>query len=170
MPISFEQLRNRAKKMDRRIRWRNCLEYVAAAFVVQGFARYIYEFETPLMRFGSALTIVATLYVVWQLRRRGSARTLPQGESPLPWLESHKRQLERQRDALASVWKWYLAPFVPGVSIFMAGRAIENPPGDWVSVPVTIALMAFLFAVVAWLNHRGSRKLQLELDELESPS
>jgi hypothetical protein len=170
MPISFEQLRNRAKKMDLHIRRRNCLEYVAAAFVVLASARYIYEYDTPLMQLGSALTIVAVLYIVWQLHKRGSARTLPQGESPLPWLESHKRQLERQRDALAGVWKWYIAPFVPGLSVFMAGRALENPPGEWASVPVTIAGMVFLATGCAWLNHRKSRQLQLELDELESSS
>ncbi len=169
-PISFEELRIRAKKMDRRIRRRNCIEYIAAAFVVVAFSSSIYVFETPLMRLGSALCIAATLYVVWQLRVRGSARTLPQGEVPLTWLDSHRRQLERQRDALASVWKWYLAPFVPGMSIFLAGRAIEDPPGNWVSVPKTSAAVVFLFAFVAWLNHRGSRKLQRELDELDRQS
>jgi hypothetical protein len=114
-PLQEAELARRARHFQRRIARRNFLEYAAALLVCVGFGFYLWKFPDPLMRLGSVLTIAGILVVVWQLRQRASSRALPGAESALPSRDFHRAELVRQRDALRSVWLWYVAPLVPGM-------------------------------------------------------
>ncbi len=156
----------RARRFDVAIRVRNLLEYAAGGFVAVTFAFYFLVFSGPVMRTGCVLVILGTAAVMVQLRRRGS----PLRRLPASFTEScvafHRAELVRQRDALRSVWVWYLMPMVPGLAVFMGGTLLEMPAtraSGWWAIP----LVAGVFAAVAWANHVGARRLQNRIEALD---
>src|SRR5665213_1136508 len=106
--VTLENIHARAGKFQKRVRARNLREYIAAAVVVIGFGAYIWLLPGMLAKTGSALVIAGTLYVVWQLHRRGASQNLPHESEASGFVDFHRRALVRQRDALKTVWRWYL--------------------------------------------------------------
>lgn len=164
--MSLEEIRRKAEKFQRKIRHRNLREYGGAIIVLGGFSYYIWKF--PAVRLGSAMIIAATLYVVYQLHKRGSARTVPESMALGTSLDFHRRELERQRDLIRDVWKWYLLPFVPGLLAFIAVPLLDVPPDKWIRVLPFILLFAAFFYGIWKLNQRGADKLQRQIDELDA--
>lgn len=166
--LTTEQLRSRAKKFQRKIKLRNCVEYVAGVIVIFAFARYVAIFPYVLIQLGSVMIIIAAIFVLYQLHRRASARSLPAEFYGRPHLEFMRGELARQRDALNSVWFWYLAPLVPGMIVFRWGvesEAALSPhfATGWV-VNIT---MGAVFIGVGFLNRFSAKRLQKEIDELD---
>ena len=166
--FSEEDLGRKARALQRRVALRNLLEYVAGAFVIAGFSWYIWAFPAPLMRAGSALIIIATLLVLWQLHRRASSRPLPRAADGQASREFHRAQLVRQRDALRAVWLWYVAPFVPGMVLFRWGVETQLPADAPFTrgLAANLAIAAVLLAIVG-LNLWSARKLQQQIDRLD---
>ena len=72
-------------------------------------------------------------------------------------VEFYRSELVRQGDLSNDSWG-YLLPFVPGLTLALLGRSLENRPTSHL-----IALAAFgvaFFLGVAWLNAHTARKLQ----------
>ena len=86
-------------------------------------------------------------------------------------LEFFKRELERQRDLLQNVGKWYLGPLVPGLVIITIASARSNP-GHLRHFALFLTVyglfVVFLFVYIWKLNHRAARKLQRQIDELDA--
>lgn len=172
--ISLEEFRNKMHRFERKIFWRNLREYVAGAVVLAAFGYYEWRFPALLLRIGSTLTIIGTLYVMYQLHRRASSRPSPAELGLKPCIEYHRRELERQRDALRAVWSWYLLPFVPGMIVFFAGmmaNQVKAHPGLFlptvIGYGVPAAIVAALFFAVWKLNQWSAKKLQVRIDELD---
>lgn len=169
--VTLENVRARADNFQHRIRLRNVVEYTAAA-VVPLFAWYIYDLPGLLVKLGSGLCIAGLLFIVWQLHRRGSAESLPE-TTGLGLIDFHRRALIRQRDALRSVWKWYLAPIVPGFLTMMAGFYFAAPEPMRATVLYYLAtrlvpLIALVFGFVLFTNRRGAKRLQKQIDQLDT--
>jgi hypothetical protein len=171
--MSAAELRQRSQKLSKKVFWRNVREYVAAAFVVAAFGDYIWKFHAPLIRLGSGLIIAGALYYVYQLHARGSARVMPPAMALDTCLEFHRKELERQRDLVRSVWSWAMLPMVPGMVAFLLGGAVAQgtaSPGHAERAVVILGVrVAIVFAVwfAVWkLNQRAARKLQLKIDTL----
>lgn len=163
--ISLEKIRLRATRFERRIWWRNFREYVAAAVLI-GLSivglRVLHGWD----RLPAVLIIAATIYVVVQLHRRGSARSVPADESARSSIQFHRRELERQRDALRTVWRWYLLPLATGPAATFAVAAIKR--GVNARLIGSIILEALIFVGVWALNQWAARKLNRKIQELES--
>ena len=163
----IETLRRGVTKFQRRVALRNALEYGACVAVIACFAYYVVSFPFPLMRTGSLLIIAGTLVVAWQIRVRAASAPVPSDFGARSWLEFHRAQLARQRDALRTVWLWYVLPFVPGLVVFRWGVETElgaSAPfarGLWANL--TIAVVFVL--VIAW-NRRVATRCQQRLDLL----
>lgn len=162
-----QDLARRARAFQRNVRIRNAVETVAAVLVVCCFGFYLWAFPQPLMRLGSALTIAATCFVTWQLHRRAASRP-PAADASLPSRAFHRAQLVRQRDALRSVWLWYVAPFVPGMVLFRWG--VEAQLGA--AAPFARGLganlgIAAVLVLVAAVNLLAARRLQKQIDQLD---
>ena len=168
--MSIEQVQASAGKMQRKIEFRNSREYVAAFLVVVFFG---YEFSRAadlLVRAGFALLIAGVGYLVWHLISKGSWRPLPKDAGLSSCIEFKRRELERQRDLLSSVWRWYLGPLIPGMAVLLAAFFRANPGHlkhpAFIVVPEAIFFAAICFAV-AKLNSNAARKLQRQIDELD---
>lgn len=169
--MSLDEIRKKAQKFQQRIRWRNLREYGAAVFVVAVFGFYIWHFHEAFVRTGSVLVIAGTLYVVSQLHKRGSAKTAPADMALTTCLDFHRRELERQRDLLRGIWWWYLGPLIPGLAVFTLGGATANPNHPllaWTFAASSAALVALVFFLIAAWNQKCARKLQRQIDELET--
>ena len=177
MRISTGDLRRKAHALQYRVFSRNLREYFACMFVVACFGYYISVFTTPLARIGCGLVIAGTLFVAYTLHHRGSSRTLPEEAGLNTYLDFHRRELERQRDLLRSVWTWYLLPFVPGVIVFLLGLfqgAMQLPGAQAhavrfaIGIGLTFLLCAVVFIAIGALNQWAAGKLQGEIDALEA--
>jgi len=175
--ISPEQLRHTMNKFERRIFLRNAREYAAGVFVIAAFGFYEWKFPAPLMRIGSGLVIAGTLYILFQLHRRASFQPAPAGLGLNTCIEFHRQSLERQRDALRSIWSWYLLPLVPGLAVFMLGAAVSQ----WTAHPerlgrivtsfsVQVGIDAVVFFGIWRLNQWTAGKLQAQIDEISALS
>lgn len=170
-PLQEAELAKRARRFQNRIARRNFLEYAAALLVCTGFGFYLWEFPAPLMRAGSLLSILGTLVVVWQLHRRASSRPLPAAESSLPSRDFHRAELVRQRDALRSVWLWYVGPLVPGMVVFRLGvNANPDPTLPFARGWAAEGVIACIILGVILLNLYGAHKLQRQIDQLDQIS
>lgn len=89
----------------------------------------------------------------------------------MPVLAYHRAQLVRQRDALASVRLWYLAPLVPGTLLMMLAPAIEVGPRLLLRLgwDEALALMfpIVIFILIDCMNRRAAGKLQDIIDDLD---
>ena len=168
--MSIEQVQESAGKLQRKIEFRNAREYVAAFLVVVFFG---YEFTRAadlLVRAGFALLIAGMVYLVWHLSSKGSWRPLPKDAGLSSCIEFKRRELERQRDLVSSVWRWYLGPLIPGMAVLLVGFFRANPGHlqhpAFIVVPEAIFFAAICFGV-ARLNSNAARKLQQQIDELD---
>ncbi len=165
-PMSLDEIRTQAGKLHSRVHWRNITELAGGTVAVVVFAFYIWFFPDPVMRAGSVLVILGTLYVCWQLLVRGRTNALPGDEAAASWSDYYRRELVRQRDALKDVWKWYLGPLVPGLAVFLAGMAYSMPHRVLGGVVGVAAIAAVVFVAVGFLNRWGARRLQKMIDRL----
>lgn len=170
--MSLDQIREKAGKFERKIWCRNAREFIAAAVVIAFFSFELWRMPADLVlaKIGFGLIIAGTLYVVWHLHRRGSARTPPAEMGLTNGAEFFRRELVRQRDLLKSVWRWYLGPMVPGMVVAMVGMALKNPRHmhhyGW-RVSAYGAFVALLFIFIGKLNAWAARRLQRQIDELD---
>jgi len=169
--MSLSEIHARAGRFRSRIRVRNLTEYAAAVLVIGIFGWMAWMIPPPVVKAGAGLIVLGTLYVVWMLHRKGGAgAALPDGALPLA--DYHRGELVKQRDALATIWRWYLAPFVPGMLVFVGGVSFAPDTGlplaaRLIQFGTTLGLMAALFAGIAWLNAQAVKKLDAEIAALD---
>ena len=168
-PMPLEEIQRRARRFEKRVDRRNLREYAGAAIGIAVYTFYIFKSHSLVIRAGSALVIAGVLYVVVQLYRRASSGALPEDFGVAASIEFHRRELVRQRDLLRSVWRWYVAPIVPGLIVFSAGSIPPHSP-LWVYLLLALFFLVGLGGIV-WLNRRAAERLDrqiAELDNLES--
>lgn len=170
--VTLENIHERAAKFQRRIAWANASEYIAAIVTVPIFGWCAWALPGWMTKLGSVLIVVAIFYLVWQLHRRGAARTLP--ETPaLGLVDFHRRELERRRDIARSAWHWYILPVVPGMALIMLGRWYQfHVPGrplafDHLVIILGAIIALLILAIVRLVQILGAAKLQKKIDELD---
>jgi hypothetical protein len=124
-PLPPEELARQAHQLQDTVARRNRREVLASALITPVFLFYAWYFPHWLTKLGALLTVAGTGVVMWQLHRRARARPLPEALAG-SLMEFHRAELARQRDALRSVWRWYIGPLVPGLVLFLCGRQIEK--------------------------------------------
>ena len=170
-PMSIDEIRRKARKFQKKIGRRNLREYIAALVVVVFFGYRIWYTPDTITRVGFATIIAGLMYIVYQLHHRGSAKSLPAEMGSESWLEFHRRELERQRDLVGSVWSWYLGPIIPGWVVLMVGLARTNPGHlhrFGLFLVVWNLVTALVFVGIWKLNQHGARRLQRRIDELDA--
>jgi hypothetical protein len=171
MEMSLDEIRKRAQKQRRKVQRRNAIEYVALALVVGFMGFVIWTSDDPMMRAGAALSIIAGLYMGYQLHKRGTANAEPTDRGLVTWLGFHRRELERQHDLLRNSWRWYLGPPIPSLVVFALAGAISNPghlPHPWLAVAVYSTVVAAVFVRVRAMHVQCAQNLQRQIDELNA--
>lgn len=170
--MSLADIHARAETFQSRIRTRNWIEYVAAVFVIGGFLWMALTMPAPIIKAGALLIALGAAYVCWKLYQLGRAASKAEMDAAQSLADFHRAELVRQRDALRTVWSWYLAPFVPGMLVFLAGVSFTaaNPAPSFARLAIFLVgfgLMAAVFAVIAWINALTVKKLGAEIAALD---
>jgi hypothetical protein len=165
--ISVEQVREWAGRLERRVARRNLREYVGAVVVVLGYGLIGWRVPAASVRLGAGLVIAAAIFIVYTLHTKGSSASLPADAGTISSLEFFRAQLERQRDLLRSVWRWYLLPFVPGGLVLMIGRVVAEPSHTLRVVAFGGSVLLLMLGVHA-LNRYGANRIQRVLDRLNN--
>lgn len=170
--MSPDEVRSRATKLQRVVRARNWREYIAAGLVIAVFARVVFTAPAPLLQVAAVLICIAAVYVCWRLHQFARAASKAEmAAAGVSWADFYRGELQRQRDALASVPRWYLAPFVPGMLLFVISTGFSPPhlplPARVLICLAGAAIVALSFGAVAWLNAHGAKALQREIDALD---
>lgn len=165
--MSVEEIRVEAQRLHDRWRRRNIREYIAATITALIFLLEILFINFPLpIRVALVLFILGVPVFVYRLRKRAAPRALPAnlGSS---CLDFHRRELERQRDALRGFRSLVLPPFLPGGLVLIISMALgpRQPQGLIMALIVT-AFFALMGTFFARLNQRAARRLQHKIDEL----
>jgi len=96
---------------------------------------------------------------------------MPMEVSSLTSLQFYRTQLERQREAVNTVWSWYLAPLIPGLLVYTVWSAIRSPrPAAWLGLALMDVVIAGMFYLIWKMNVRAARCLQRMIDELKAES
>jgi hypothetical protein len=170
--VTLENIHERATKFQRRIRNRNLREYIGVVIVVLVFSWYTWVLPGWMTKTGSAMGVIAALFVAWQLHRRAPASIVP-SSSGVGLVDFHRRELIRQRDTLKSIWLWYILPFFPCIALMMLGRWFQfHATGrsidmDHLIIILCNVIVVLVFGIVWLLNVLGAARLQRKIDELD---
>lgn len=164
-PMPLDEIKRRATCFGDGIRRRNRREYGAAVVVVAIFALYAIFLPEPLLKLGSLLVIAGALIVAWQLSRRTS-RTDPDAEAQ-DVRGYYRARLVREEHMLAHIGRWYLAPFMPGLLVFLAGLAKTGGMARPIVFVSVVAFQLLIFGGIWWLNRRAAAMLRAQIDRID---
>jgi hypothetical protein len=165
--MSAAEIRSRSGKFQKKIMWRNVREYVAGLIAAVLLVSSFVKSHDVLTRVAFAMLIAGLGYLAYQLHRRASARSLPASMGTESCLQFHRSELERQRDFVSHIWRWYLGPLIPGLVVLSLASVLGDPSphGLW-RVALMDAVVAFLLIFTWRLNVRAACCLQRCIDDL----
>lgn len=169
-PPDAEALARADARFRRRIRRRDAIEYVAGLLGMGVFVVAAIQIPDWGIRLGCATIILGMAIVLRNLwRRRPATRDTALGA---PSQAFYRATLVEQRDAVASVWGWYLAPPVPGMVLLLLAvlRSSAERMPLWTALLGTV-LTALPVVAIFWgihrLNRAAARRLQAMIDALD---
>jgi hypothetical protein len=167
MKISITELHAKASKFQNRIRRRNLREQVACLFVIIAFGLMFFKSPAAVPRIGFGLIVAGAVYIGWHLYAKATPKALPSDIGSANGLQFYRRELERQRDLLQDIWKWYLGPLIPGMALLVIWGVLTAPPARrWFPSAYAVFCVA-LFWAIGRLNLRAARRLSGQIDELK---
>lgn len=171
--MSIADIHVRSARFQSRVRNRNWRELIVAAFMVVTFGWIGWIAPDVIVRIGAGLIIAGLIYVSVALNTKARAGSAGDLAAANTWADFYRDELERQYVALRDVWRWYLAPLVPGLVVFLVGASLTpaNPTPFFAKAIVlafSLAFAAAVFAGVFWINQIGARQLKAEIDKLDA--
>lgn len=164
--MSVDVIRHRATKFEHKISRRNLRESIAGLLVIVLFAYCFTTTHEIALRTTWGLFIAGVLVVLINLRLQASGRTMPAEMGSASCLEFFQSELERQRDALKNVWKWYLAPVIPGYVALNVAFVFGFRYAGLGRLVLLDLFFIGLFVGIWWLNQKAAQRLQHSIDEL----
>jgi hypothetical protein len=168
--MSLIEIRQKSQKFEKQVRWSN-VQLLAGIMVVSSIVflgRKVMTDQPATGRVVGGVAIVAALYVIYQLYRRGSARAVPPDANLQTSIELYRAQLERRRKALRGIWSWYAGPILVALTAFGLQAPLANldQPGLWWKVAPFVVLSIFWSVMMAHQSRRAANDLQREIDSL----
>jgi hypothetical protein len=162
---ALKSLKRKARRTRLQFAVRNGVEYLAVLSVAIMAVVRTFAADTLLMRVGNLLLAAGMIYLMVQLHARASARKPPADGTATDYLLFLRLELARQAEALRTVWRWYLLPFVPGMLVINAAVALEEPGSGWL---VTLGIFAALLVAAHYLIRLAAARLSRRLANLEA--
>ncbi|MGV7120782.1 hypothetical protein [Sphingopyxis sp. 550A] len=164
-PLALDDVKRRAARLSNVVRRRNRREYIGAALVLAVFGIYAVILPGFLLKAGSLLTMAAAVIVGRQLAHR-SSRPDPDAEGQ-DVRGYYRARLVREEHLLANVGRWYLAPFLPGLLLFLAGlaeaRGLENP----FAFVLVLAFQCLVFGGIWLLNRHAAARIRAQIERVD---
>ena len=170
-PFTLEEIRRKSGKFRSQISRRNFREYLVSALLIPYFGYCAWTAGSPMMQAGNGLMMAGLVYMMYQLHKRAAASTAPGDMGWKTCVAFHRAQLERQRDALAGIWKWYLGPLIPGFATIMTASCIVAFPRSMLAGMLTLVCAGMVALALWWvgrLNQKAAAKIQKQIDSLDA--
>jgi hypothetical protein len=162
----LEEVRKGVNRFYRFISWRNGIEYVACAIGAISFSVYVFTVSHLFQKVGSVMIAGGVPRGVAApstgLRARADAAGL------MPLLEFARRQLTRQRDALRGLFRWYVLPFLPGLTMIVVGNSSARMVAIGWPEGLFLAGLIVLFGGVFRLNLHFASEVRDHIDEIDA--
>jgi hypothetical protein len=162
--VRLEEIRERAQRLEKKIRRGNIVAGVLIALALIDNARDVWVHPELLVRTGHFLIVAALIYAVYRFRGHARPLVAPNTLGLTNCVEFYRAQLVRQRDMSVDGWKYVLS-FVPGFGLIIVGRALENRPPSQIMTLVALAIVLFVGIILVHL--RSARRLDREIDALD---
>jgi len=175
--IDSRAIERAARRLRRRVWIRNLSEWSAAVVLVPLALDGVLHGTRLVTQLGLCAIAIAAIYVSAELYRRGRLGQQPPSASTAEFLQHHVHALGRQAELLESVWRWYLIPFVPGISLIyadVAWAAVARTGGAlsgwvWLTLVGAWLLTGLVFVGIGMLNRRTALGLRREMAALGEP-
>ena len=177
--ISLEYIRYLAGKLDaayRREYYFNVIAAIAGAAIVFVWlflrtpAGHLPEHLLTVVRVGGSLAMSGIGYIVFQVRRR--RRKLSdawRNETAAESLGVYHLELQRRKDYFLDAWRWTFWPPMPGVLVLLVGAMVfDTRPGKRMMFGLVLLFYALALLFVAWQYRVEAKKVQRELDVIET--
>jgi len=170
--LTPDMLESRSRKLDDRIGQRNRWEYWAGLAVCIGtlgiglFTLLSGPLSPPtiMVSIGFLLLSAGSALSILQLHRRTGGGMRMDGTRSI--LLSYRAELVRQRDALRSVFVWYILPYLPGI-VLIYSAVLVTPAGlSWRTL-IPAAITAVFLAWVLYANHKAANCIDEEIATLD---
>jgi membrane associated rhomboid family serine protease len=168
--VTLDYVRHGATAFERRIFWRNALEYVgaAASVAICSFLAWEIRPQRPLLAASVAWFALFGIYAAVQWHRKAGRQVAPADAGVLDTLRFQRRHLEMQRDARRGNWRWWVPPYIPGAALMITSQLTEMPdPLNWRTLFMIVVLFSSVIGGIQFYE-RGARRLQREIDALDS--
>lgn len=168
--ISLAFLREQEDVLRRRTQIRNAAEYIggAASIGIMVWAGLPLISVKPLFFLATALWIAGALASLYLWHRRASSLQQPAEFGVLDALRFHRLQLERQRDVRRGQWRWWMPCALPGIAMTFVALFVEITPTPWTAIVILAVWIAFGFTMSIVVYEHGARRIQKEIDALDS--
>jgi hypothetical protein len=166
--MSIEVLRERSDRLARKVSQRKWSETFAGGVSIALLAALgVRVTSAPLVQLACALLVVGEAVVLVSLWRRSKPRPTPLSESTAGYLAYYRDALVKERDLLGTVWRWYLAPGVPGLVLFPIAVSMEIGVSPAIVGASALASIGLVFAIIVLAYRHTSRKLAREIEALD---
>ncbi len=173
--LTPDMLESRSRRLEDRIRNRNRFEFLAGGIVIiaslllGGWLLLGGPVGQPDLMVGGGFVTLAlgALVSMVQLQRKTGGASLPNGAQSS--VNSYRAELIRQRDALRSVFGWYIAPFLPGFLLIYGASFLDASAVLWAVLLPALVTVAFLVWVV-WANRRAAACIDEQIATLDRES
>ena len=168
-PATREALVSEIRLFERMSRRSYRIEAVTGVALAGFFILPMVNAPNWVLRTGWALGAIYALYVAVVVTRLQSP-PMPDNLAFGAALAHYRGELERRRQQIETLWRWYLMPMVPGMLLIVAGATIEASKKGrplWPAL-VMIALLGGLGVVIHLSSQGWARNLRLRIDTLGS--
>jgi hypothetical protein len=155
--ISLSEIREQSSTFERKMRFRNMREYVAASIIVVAFGWRAFHAHSWLESISCVELVGTAIWITSALLKPGAPDPGPNATLK-QLLEYHSAQLDRQIKLLSRVMVWYLAPIAVGLVGLLTADALRL--GFTPVIVSTMVAFVVLFIAIAIVNKRAAAKLR----------
>ena len=155
--ISLSELRVQASAFDRKMRFRNVREYVAAAIIGGGFGWRAFHAHSWLESAASFEIVLTAIWITATLVRSVVPEPGPSA-TMREVLAFHRTQMDRQIKLLSRAYVWYVTPLAIGLVGLLISDFLRL--GATPLLITTSVIFVALFGFVAYLNRRAAAKIE----------
>ena len=165
--MSAAEIRERARKFERKILLNNILNYGVAAGGVALIGFFILHVHNLLFRLGASVGAAVTMNFAWQMHRKSPFRRLPEAMGGATGIEFLRGELARRRDYCREFLRQVLPPTIPVWLLFMGALLQLHPRHLGWRAAVANGAVAVVFWGLCAQSRWYARKLQEQIDELD---
>ncbi len=150
-------LEKKIDKFDRKLFWRNSIEYAAAIFVVCAMSYNVIFLHQSLMKnLADGLGIAACVFVIYIINKTRKKKSgLVSSLSLLEELHELQLYYTKEKSLLENIAVWYILPFQPSMILV----AVDM----YLTMPIVHCLIfstgnVFLVLIIYFINQRAAKK------------